>query len=96
MAARSVEWVGPVKEERTLRNGLLRLALSVGEEQLFDFPKRPNGTPRLLRQSFFDRLLKADANLTNSHPGDVTGAQPDVKARHCQVPAWRHGGREAP
>eukprot|EP00931_Biecheleriopsis_adriatica_P095271 TRINITY_DN6890_c0_g1_i4.p1 TRINITY_DN6890_c0_g1~~TRINITY_DN6890_c0_g1_i4.p1 ORF type:complete len:728 (-),score=247.20 TRINITY_DN6890_c0_g1_i4:60-2243(-) len=71
--------VGPLSEELVRRAGILAVRQAVGDADLLSFPKRPNGTPLLLRQSFFERLLNGKMQLASFPAADVSGAQMDVR-----------------
>ncbi|CAK0830905.1 unnamed protein product, partial [Prorocentrum cordatum] len=72
-------WLGPESEELTLKSGLLAIRGALGDRGLLDFPRRPNGTPLVVRQGFFERLLKGEATLQNVAAADASAAEPDVK-----------------
>lgn len=70
-------------EQMVLKEGVRRLKDRVTPEDVLpELPRRPDGSSRLLRQSFFQRLLGRETELQRSLPGDVTAAQPDL--RHLQ------------
>lgn len=71
--------VGPQSEERYFKDGLRSLRCILGDSDLLTFPTRPNGTPMLLKQSFFERLLKGKMALSSFHMQDVSAAQVDVR-----------------
>jgi len=72
-------WLGPVSEEKIFKMGLIALQSIIGEESLLKMPRYPNGRPRILREGFMIRLLKAEAQLGNSLNNDIACAQPDLK-----------------
>ncbi|CAE8669042.1 unnamed protein product, partial [Polarella glacialis] len=72
-------WIGPEPEETLLKSGLRALGDAVGLEGLLDFPRRPNGTPVLTRQGFFERLLSGEASFHNCAAADASAAEADVK-----------------
>jgi len=76
--------VGPVLEDHVYRAGLLGLKRALGDGDLLSFPKRPNGTAMLLRQSFFERLLSGGMDLISFPVADIIAAQTDV--RNLSVP----------
>jgi hypothetical protein len=85
-SSNEVTIVGPLPEDQVRQKGFFNLQRMLGgaAEALLDFPRRPNGTPMLLRQSFFERLLSGDMELSSFPAGDVLAAQVDV--RHLTLP----------
>lgn len=73
------QWLGPEPEENLLKTGLVALSHAIGTDGLLDFPRRPNGTPMLTRQGFFERLLSGEASLQNCAAADASAAEADVK-----------------
>mmetsp|Transcript_130000 Transcript_130000/g.323967 ORF Transcript_130000/g.323967 Transcript_130000/m.323967 type:complete len:601 (+) Transcript_130000:49-1851(+) len=71
--------VGPLAENQVYQDGLLALQEAVGTHRLLEFPRRTNGTPMLLRQSFFHRLLSEKIQLSNFPSADIIAAQADVR-----------------
>mmetsp|Transcript_10838 Transcript_10838/g.33871 ORF Transcript_10838/g.33871 Transcript_10838/m.33871 type:complete len:668 (-) Transcript_10838:81-2084(-) len=71
--------VGPMLEELVYRSGLQALKRAVGDDDLLNFPRRPNGSPMLLRQSFFERLLGGQLELVSFPASDIIAAQTDVR-----------------
>jgi len=72
-------WLGPEPEDVAIKNGLLAISEALGSEGLLDFPRRKTGTPLLMRQGFFERLLKSGALLQDCAVSDVCAAEADVK-----------------
>lgn len=79
-AIRSV-FLGPKAEDLVLKSGILALAEALGDDGLLEFPRRPNGTPMITRQGFFERLLNKDAqaSLQDCAAADAAAAEADVK-----------------
>merc|ERR1719282_1991484 len=71
--------VGPILENEIYKNGFKAMQSMLGMADLFDFPKRTNGTSMLLKQSFFERLFGGEMVLIDFPGADVIGAQTDVK-----------------
>lgn len=71
--------VGPILEETVVRTGLEAVHRVIGDSGLLEFPTRPNGTPLLLRQSFFEKLFGATVPLSSFPSGDIAAAKADVK-----------------
>jgi len=71
--------VGPKPEDAVLKAGLLAIGEALGKDGLLDFPRRKNGTPLLMRQGFFERLLRSEANLQDCASADCSAAETDVK-----------------
>mmetsp|Transcript_11267 Transcript_11267/g.19574 ORF Transcript_11267/g.19574 Transcript_11267/m.19574 type:complete len:588 (-) Transcript_11267:50-1813(-) len=70
-----------ITEQRVLKQGICRLNSLVVREgiDLLELPRRPDGTPRLLRPKFFERLLSNEVTLQTSMPNDIAAAQSDLK-----------------
>mmetsp|Transcript_48599 Transcript_48599/g.104128 ORF Transcript_48599/g.104128 Transcript_48599/m.104128 type:complete len:726 (-) Transcript_48599:72-2249(-) len=71
--------VGPVLEDVVQRAGLVALQHIIGDADLLRYPRRPNGSPMLLRQSFFERLLRGEVQLVSLPAADILAAQPDIR-----------------
>lgn len=71
--------LGPEPEDEVVKAGLLSLSEVIGTDGLHDFPRRPNGTPLLTRQGFFERLLRGHAVLQDCAAADTSAAEADVK-----------------
>eukprot|EP00929_Paragymnodinium_shiwhaense_P040561 TRINITY_DN21166_c0_g2_i1.p1 TRINITY_DN21166_c0_g2~~TRINITY_DN21166_c0_g2_i1.p1 ORF type:complete len:1174 (-),score=338.26 TRINITY_DN21166_c0_g2_i1:131-3652(-) len=71
--------VGPKPEEDVLKRGLLGICNALGKDGLLKFPRRPNGSPLLMRQGFFERMLRGETTLQNCAAADAAAAEADVK-----------------
>jgi len=72
-------WLGPEAEDKVLRLGLLAMREALGTEGLLEFPRRPNGAPRLMRQGFFERLLREQTTLKECAAADISAAGADIR-----------------
>lgn len=70
--------VGPQPEEAFRRCGTLALQKRLGSGDL-NFPRRPNGTALMLKQSLFERLLAGKTPLSSIPASDVSAAQGDLR-----------------
>eukprot|EP00929_Paragymnodinium_shiwhaense_P069168 TRINITY_DN34893_c0_g1_i1.p1 TRINITY_DN34893_c0_g1~~TRINITY_DN34893_c0_g1_i1.p1 ORF type:complete len:606 (+),score=131.00 TRINITY_DN34893_c0_g1_i1:120-1937(+) len=78
-----------VTEQRCLKEGLTRFqeALVVprlegsaeAKESLLALPRRSNGTPVMMRHTWFNRLLRSEIELQGTMANDVAIAQPDLQ-----------------
>jgi len=71
-----------ISEQRVLKNGVMTLHGKVSlasMTSLLELPRRSDGSSRLLRQSFFERLLNDETQVQRSLPSDITAAQSDIK-----------------
>jgi len=69
-------------ENRVLKTGLLELEQRIGQpdiEELLRFPRWPNGSPMMLSESFFLRLLSGAVEFRSCMGADVAGAQRDLR-----------------
>lgn len=73
------QWLGPQPEEEVLKSGLQGASEKLGEEGILEFPRRPNGTPVITRQGFFERMLRGESTLQNCAAADASAAEADVK-----------------
>lgn len=72
-------WLGPEREERIFKYGLLAISDVLGEEGIMKLPRYKCGRPRVMREGFMLRLLSGVLELRNSPDIDVASAQPDIK-----------------
>mmetsp|Transcript_43668 Transcript_43668/g.120881 ORF Transcript_43668/g.120881 Transcript_43668/m.120881 type:complete len:627 (+) Transcript_43668:146-2026(+) len=72
-----------ISEQRVIKAGILVLSRRLMPQEdcarLLDLPKRPNGSSKLLRSSFFERLLANEVRLEASMSNDVVAAQSDLR-----------------
>jgi len=69
-----------VSEINVIKQGFILLSDNLKSEgDLFEFPKRKNGTSLFLRQGWYQRVLNNDAQLASCPASDVSAAQTDVK-----------------
>lgn len=71
--------VGPLLEADVRRCGLLALQAFLGDTEILSFARRADGTALLLRQGFFERLLKGEVGLSSCPAADVLAAQSDIR-----------------
>lgn len=79
MAESSTHVVGPILEDGVFKAGLDGLRMQLGVDNLLDFPKRPNGTAVLMRQSFFEKIFTGKMEFLDFPTIDISAAQVDVK-----------------
>eukprot|EP00747_Dinoflagellata_sp_TGD_P170032 gnl/TRDRNA2_/TRDRNA2_200518_c0_seq1.p1 gnl/TRDRNA2_/TRDRNA2_200518_c0~~gnl/TRDRNA2_/TRDRNA2_200518_c0_seq1.p1 ORF type:complete len:600 (+),score=86.80 gnl/TRDRNA2_/TRDRNA2_200518_c0_seq1:124-1923(+) len=71
-----------MSEQRVLKDGILQLHRKLNIEQdsnVLELPRRSDGSPKMLRASFYERLLSGQIELQSSMANDVAAAQSDLK-----------------
>lgn len=71
--------LGPKPEDAMLKAGLLAISEMLGNDDLLNFPRRANGTPLLMRQGFFQRLLSGEVSIQDCSISDCQAAEADVR-----------------
>mmetsp|Transcript_56256 Transcript_56256/g.89294 ORF Transcript_56256/g.89294 Transcript_56256/m.89294 type:complete len:750 (-) Transcript_56256:538-2787(-) len=80
--------VGPALETDLRKAGLVAMRQFLANGEILSFPRRPNGSPMLLRQGFFERLLKKEVDFASCLDSDLVAAQADI--RHLSLPQLLH------
>uniref|UniRef100_A0A7S4VQB5 Uncharacterized protein n=1 Tax=Alexandrium monilatum TaxID=311494 RepID=A0A7S4VQB5_9DINO len=74
--------ISDLSEQRVLKTGLRRLHARLvlpKASEILELPRREDGSCRLMRQSFFQRLLSKEIELQGSMPNDIASAQSDLR-----------------
>lgn len=81
------KWKLSENEQRVIKTGIRQMHVMLtpimDNASFLQFPKRPNGSSKLLRESYFRRLLSKDVQLRSSTAADVLSAQSDL--RHLRL-----------
>jgi hypothetical protein len=76
-----------IYEQRVLKKGIRKMKELIAAREdtapLLDLPKRPNGTSKLMRPTYIEKLLSGQLELQTSLPADVSASQSDL--RHLRL-----------